>query len=213
MKYFSSVKTLLHSSHLFTFLWQFHCNLDQSHESRADLTSELVFSLLLVGSDQSRATIQAFDSQESVSQPNTPTSSERSSPKPNLIPMENSFSFWLALGQLANIQKENISWTMEGKRCFELGLERNLNSSCTHPRRAAEIRESRGKHSGEWWQVYVPWTVGHPPSQPTTSFPVGRKPGPAAGREQACVNGGRRFISYWHRVLLNLDLPQTVLIW
>lgn len=43
-------------------------------------------------------------------------------------------------------------------------------------------------------------------------FPFGHKPGPAVGREQTCVKGGRRFISYWHPVLLNLNLPQTVLI-
>lgn len=168
MKLFSLLKTLLHSFHFSHFSmatsWQPGPGPWGTELVRLQRVS------VLSHSGRSRATIQASDSQESFFQPNTLSFSERSS-------QETTKSWWKipsCFGQLWvswQIFKKKISSDpLKGKRCLELGLERNSSSSCAHPRPVAiapEINESQGKHSGKWWQLYVQigsWL----PSQPTT---------------------------------------------
>lgn len=113
---------------------------------------------VLACSDRSRAAILASDSQGSFLQHNTLSSSERSS-------QDSTKSWWKILscfGQLGvswQVFKEKISSDLlKGKRCFELGLERNLSSSCLYPRPVAiapEINESQGKHGRVQEQPYV----------------------------------------------------------
>lgn len=77
---------------------------------------------------------------------------------------------------------------------------------------APEINESQGKHSGDGEAICAnPGLVTQPANN--DKLPFGHKPDPAVGCEPANVEEGRRFVSYWHRVLLNFDLPQIVLMW
>lgn len=139
--------------------------------------------------------------------------SERSSQDPTKFSSGgNSLLLWPALGQLTDSLKESFFWSTEGQEVLwtqageELEFTVCTSQTCCY---STWKKWVTGEMQREWWQLYVQ-TEAWLPSQPTMiSFPSAIKSTQLWG----VAKGGRRFISYWHAVLLNLDLPQIVLLW